>query len=160
MIFSSEAKVGELHSPTAIGDQYVLGFQVPMVYPNGMAEVDRIQNLEERILGHGVIVKILTFLRDTREEITFRAKLKDHKCAVVSRHNLNHGHHIGMMASLMMKLDLPLLECLLSGIQANLVQSLHRVRDIRVDIDRCVYDAIGTHSQYARQSQPVGEDFS
>lgn len=152
MILGSEAKVGELHSPTAIGDQYVLGFQVPMIYPNRMAEVDRIQNLEERILGHGVIVKILTFLRYTREEITFRAKLQDHKCAVVGRHYLNHGHHIGMMAGLMMKLYLPLLECLLSGIQANLVESLHRVRDIRIDIDRCVYHTISSYSQYARQS--------
>ena len=152
MILGSEAKVGELHRPTAIGDQYVLGFEVPVVNPNGMAEVDRIQNLEERILGHGVIVKILTFLRYTREEITFGAKLQNHKCAVVGRHDLNHGHHIGMMAGLMMKLYLPLLECLLSGIQANLIQSLNRVRDIRVDIDRCVYDTIGTHSQYTRQS--------
>ena len=117
-----------------------------------MAEVDRIQNLEERILGHGVIVQILTFLRYTREEITFRAELQDHKCAVVGRHYLNHGHYIRMVAGLMVKLYLPLLECLLSGIQANLVQSLHSVRDIRVDIDRCVYDSIGTHSQYARQS--------
>ena len=121
MIFSGEAKVGELHSPTAIGDQYVLGLQVPVIYPNGVAEVDRIQNLEEGILGHGVIVKILTFLRDTREEITFRAKLQNHKCAVKGRHYLNHGHHIGMMAGLMMELYLPLLECLLSGIQANLI---------------------------------------
>ena len=57
-----------------------------------------------------------------------------------------------MMAGLMMKLYLPLLECLLSGIQANLVESLHCVRNIRIDIDRCVYDTIGSHPQYARQS--------
>ena len=68
------------------------------------------------MLGHGVIVKILTFLRDAREEITFRAKLKDDKGTVVGRHYLNHGHHIGVMTGLMVKLYLPLLECLLSGI--------------------------------------------
>ena len=152
MILGSKAKVGKLHSPTRIGDQYVLWFQVPMVYPYRMAEVDRIQNLEERMFGHGVIVKILTFFRDAREEITFRAELKDHKCTVVGRHYLNHGHHIGVMAGLMVKLYLTLLECLLSGIQANLVQSLDRIRNIRVDIDRCVNNAIGPNSQYACQS--------
>ena len=152
MILGSEAKVGELHSPTPIGDQYILWFQVPVVYSYRMAEVDRIQNLEECMFGHGVIVKILTFLRDAREEITFRTKLKYHKCAVVGRHYLNHGHHIGVMAGLMVKLYLTLLECLLSGIQANLVQSLDRIRDIRADIDGCVNHTIGSHSQYACQS--------
>ena len=152
MILGSEAKIGELHRPTTIGDQYILWFQIPVVYSYGMAKVDCIQNLEESMLGHGVVVKILTFLRDAREEITFRAILKDHKCTVVGRHYLNHGHHIGVMASLMVKLYLTLLECLLSGIQANLVQSLDRIRNIRVDIDRCINDTIGSHSQYACQS--------
>ena len=73
-----------------------------MVNANGVAEVDRVQDLEERMLGHGVIVKIQTFFRYAGEKITLRAELKNNESTVVGSHDLHHRDHIRMMTGLMM----------------------------------------------------------
>lgn len=53
-----------------------------MVDPNGMAEVDGIQNLQERMLGHEIVPEVVALFRNTREKVSFRAEFEYNECAL------------------------------------------------------------------------------
>ena len=100
MLLSSEAKIRELYG--TIGDQDVLWFEIPVIDANGMAELDGVQYLEERVFGHEVVAEIMTLFRDAGEQVPFRAKLEYYKCAVEGIHYLDKRDHIEMVAGRMM----------------------------------------------------------
>lgn len=107
-MLGSKAKIRKFDG--TIGDQDVLWFEVPVIYANGMTELDSVQYLKERIFGHEIITKVMALFRDAGEQITFRTEFKDYIGTVVGIHYLDERDHIRVMAGRMMQLDLPLLE--------------------------------------------------
>ena len=65
-----------------IGNQNVLRLQVTVVDPNGMAILNGIQDLEERMLGELIVSNESAVLGDVREEVSFGTEFDDHKGAV------------------------------------------------------------------------------
>lgn len=131
-----------------------------MIDPDGMTEVDRIQDLEKHALDQGVVADVVALLGDAGEQITFGAKLNDHVGAVDGIHDADQGNHVGVLAGQVVELDLPLLVLELAGIQSGLVEGLDSIQDIGMNVDGRVDDAIGTDSQDAGQLQPVGQEQS
>ena len=107
-----------------------------------MTELDSVQYLKKCILGHEIITKVMALFRDAGEEITFRTEFKDYIGTVVGIHYLDERDHIRVMAGRMMQMDLPLLETPLPWIQTNLVQSLDRVGNVRVNVNGSIDDPI------------------
>ena len=111
-----------------------------------MAELYGIQDLEENPLGQKVVSDVVASLRDIRKQITIRTEFNDNKGGIDGVHDLNQRNHVRMMAGLMVQLNLPVLEFSLSRIQAGLVQGLDGVKNVGVDIDGGVDDAVCTNA--------------
>ena len=146
MVSGGQSKIGEFAGHSLVSHQNVLRLEVPVVDSNGVAVLNGIQDLEESPLGKGIITNVLALFGDVGEQVTLWAILNDNVCAVRGVHNLYQRNNIGMSTGLVVELDLPLLELLLSGLQGNLVQSIDRIRGVGLDIDRGVDYAIGTNS--------------
>lgn len=89
--------------------QDILRLEIPVVDAEGVAELHGIQQLKEDALDQGVIANKVTFVGDTGEEITLRAKLHDDVGAVRGIHDAGEGNHVGMLAGQMVQTDLALL---------------------------------------------------
>ena len=63
-----------------------------------------------------------------------------------------------MMDRFIVKLDLPLLESALSGIQSNFVEHFDGMWFVGVNIDRCIDHPIDSYSKNPSELQPVGND--
>lgn len=149
VLFRGQAEIRQLHGPAAIGHQDILGLEVSMVDPHGMAMLDRVQDLEEGSFGQVVIPEVELLLRDTGKEVAFWAVLQDHKGAVGRIQDLDEGDDARMQTGFMMELDLPLLERAGPGIQANLGQGLDGIADIGIDVHGRVDDPISPDSDNA-----------
>ena len=57
-------------------------------------------------------------------------------------------------------MDFPLLELLLTGLQAKLIESLYSIRRVGVDVYGSVDNPIGTYSKDSGQLQPAGKDLA
>ena len=111
-----------------------------------MAEFYGIQYLQKYPPGQVVIADVVASLRDIREKITIWTKLNDNESGIDGIHDLDQGDNVWMMACLMVELDFPLLELSLSRVQSGLIQCLDGVKDVGVDIDGPVDDAIRTNA--------------
>lgn len=151
MISGSKSKIREFAGHALVGDQDVLRFQVPVIDSNRMAVLHGIQNLEESSLGKGIITNVLALLSDVGEEIAFWAVLNNNVCAVRSIHDLNKGNNVGVSTSLVVKLDLPLLELSLTRLEANLVQCLHSIGDVGLDVHGSVNNSISANTKDSSQ---------
>lgn len=156
-IHGSQAKVGQLDRPTLIRHQDVLRLQIPMVDSERMAEIDGIQDLNEYALHQGVIPDEVAFVGDTGEQIPLRTELDDHIDAVSRIHDRFEGHDVRMLTGHVVQFDFALLVFELAGVESSLVEGLHGIHDVRMDIDSSVNDAIGPDAQDTRKFQPVGQ---
>jgi len=95
---------------TVIGYQNVLGLQVPVVDPNGVAELDSVQKLKEDMLGQSVVAHKTALFSNIREQIAFGTVFDDNECAVWAVQNPHEGNDIRMLAGLVMQSNLPLLK--------------------------------------------------
>lgn len=82
-----------------IRDQNILWLQISVVDSLAVAELDGIQDLEERVFCKWVVSNKIATLSDIREQVSFRAELNDHIGTVVVRDYAGQRNHIGMLAS-------------------------------------------------------------
>ena len=101
---------------------------------NRMTECNGIQDLEESPPNQLIVADIKAVLGDTRKEIALWAILKNHVGGIVRIHDLEQRNHIGMMAGLVVQLDLSLLESSLSGVQTNFIQGLDGILLSGIDV--------------------------
>lgn len=113
----------------------------------GMAVPDGIHDLEEDVLGLCILTQVISFLGDFGEEVTFWAVLQDDKGAIVRLEDLLHGHHVRMLAGLVVQPDLTILEAPLPRVDTHPVQGLDGVLGAGGDVPRVVDGSIRTHSQ-------------
>jgi hypothetical protein len=125
-----------------------------------MAVLHGIQDLEEGPLDEIIIADVLALLSDVRKQVTFWAILDDNVGAIWGIHDLDQGYYIGMSAGLMVELDLTLLELALTGLKTNLVECLHGIRNVCLDVHGCVDDTICSHSKNAGELKPSSENLS
>lgn len=138
-------------------NQDVLRLEIPVVDTNGVAIHDCVQDLQKSTSGKKIITDKVASFRDAGEQVAFGTKFNDHKGAVKAIHDANQRHHIGVTAGQVVELDLPLLELALSGVESELVEGLHGVGDVGVNVDGGVDDSIGAHAQDAGELQAVCE---
>ena len=158
MIVCGQTEVGELAGHAIVSHQNVLRFEVPVVNSNGMAVLHSVQDLEKGPLGKRIVANVLALLGDVREQVTFRAVLDDDVGAVRGVHDLYQGDNIGVGRGLVVELDLPLLELLLPGLQAELVESLDSVGSVCLDVQGGVHYSVGTDAEDSGQLQPSCQD--
>lgn len=156
-IHGSQAKIGQLDCPTLIRHQDVLRLQIPVVDSDRMAEIDSIQDLNEYALHQGVIPDKVPLVGDTREQIPLGTELDNHVDAVSRVHDRFEGHDVGMLAGHVVQFDFALLVFELARVESGLVEGLHRIHDVRMDIDGSVDDAIRPNAQDTRKFQSVGQ---
>lgn len=128
-----------------------------MINSDGMAMLNSVQDLQESVLGHPVVTNKVTLLGNIGEQITFGAKLNDHKNAIRTVQDADQGNHIGMLASLVVQGDLAALEAVLARVQAGLGKGLDGIGDLSVQVDGLVDDTIGSNSKNRDQFQPSGK---
>ena len=117
-----------------------------MVNSQGVAELNSIQDLEESALDQGIISDKETLVGNGRKEITLGAVIKDHIGTIRGIHDANERNDIGMLAGHMVQSDLPLLVLELAGV-SGLVEGLHGIHDLGVDVDSSINNPIGAYSQ-------------
>lgn len=146
IVSGGKSKVGELDGSALVGHQDIFRFQVAMVDSQGMAILDRIQDLEERMFGQ-VIIAVLAFVCDVREQVAFRTEFEDHKSAVGVGDDSQERDHVGMLAGPIVKGYLAFLYTSLSSIETEPGKSLHGVGDVGQDINGLVHNTKGANSK-------------
>lgn len=141
-----------------ISNQNILGLEVTVVDPDGVAELNSVQQLEEDVLGKSVISNETASLGNVAEQITFRAVLDYNKCAVGAVQNAHQGNHIGMLAGLVVHGNLSTLEALLSRVQSMFGESLDGVEFVGVNVDSLIDDTVGTNSKNGNEFESVGQN--
>lgn len=150
-----KSKVGQLDGQSVVCHQDVLRLQVPVVNPNGVAELNGIQNLEKSTLGKKIVPNKMTALGDIGEQVALGTKFKHNKGAINGVHDADQGDHIGMVAGQVVQLDLPLLELPLPLVESCLGEGLDCIWDVGLDIDSGIHNSIGTNAENAGELQPV-----
>lgn len=156
-IHGSQAKVSQLDRPTLIRHQDVLRLQIPVVDSNRMAEIDGIQDLNKNALHQGVIPDEVALVGDAGEQIPLGTELDHHIDAVCRVHDRFEGHNVRMLTGHVVQFNFALLVFKLAGVESSLVEGLHGIHDVRMDIDGSVDDAIGPDAQDSRKFQSVGQ---
>lgn len=95
-ICSSEAEIGDGNSEPVVEAQDVLGFEVPMIYPQRMAVFDGIEKLEEYVFNKVVLSKVTAMVQDLREEVTVGSVVHDEVGVVVLLYNPVEGDNVWM----------------------------------------------------------------
>lgn len=131
-----------------------------MVDSGGVAVLDGIQDLEESVLGHGIVPDILALLGDVGEEIAFGAVFNDNVCAVWGVHDLYQRHDVGVGAGLVVEMNLALLELALARLQTNLVECLYGIGDVCLNVHGCVHDSVGSNSKDSGQLETSSKDLA
>lgn len=121
-------------------DEDVLGLQVAMVDSHGMAIADRIQDLEEDMLGEPIVANEPALFCDVGEKVAFGAELDHDKGTVRTVEDAMQGNHVRMLARLVVKRNFSSLDPPLPSIQAGLGKRLDGVGDVGQDIDSLVHD--------------------
>lgn len=160
VILGRKAKVGELHGHALVRHQNVLRLQIPVVNPNGMAELYGIQELKEHTLDQGVIPDKVALVGDAGEQIAFGAELHHDVGTIRGVHDAIEGDDVGMLAGPVVETNLALLILELSGIQPGLVESFDGISNVRVDVQGSIYHSIGADAEDAGEFKPVGQDQS
>jgi hypothetical protein len=131
-----------------------------VVDSDGMAVLDGVQDLEKGALDEIFVADILALLSDVGEQITFWAVFHYNISTVRSVHDLDQGDYIWVCTSLVVKLDLPLLEFPLARLKANLVECLHGIRDVGLDVHGCVNNSICAYSKDTSELKPSSENLA
>jgi hypothetical protein len=125
-----------------------------------MAVLNGIQDLEKGPLDQIFIANILALLSDVREQVTFWAVFHYDVSAVRSIHDLDQGNYIRVCASLVVKLNLPLLKFPLARLKANLVECLHGIRNVGLDVHGCIDDSISSYAKNTSELQPSSKNLA
>lgn len=129
-----------------VRNQNVLRLQVPVVDPDGMAELDGIQDLQESMFGELVVAHKPAMFSDVREQVAFGAELHYNERAVRALEDAQQGHDIGMLARLIVKSNFPSLEAPLPGVQTSLGEGFHGIWDVGESVDGLVDHSISANS--------------
>lgn len=151
MVSRRKSKIGELASHALISDEDVLWLQIPMIDSNRMAVLHGIQDLEEGSLDQILVANVLALLGDVREQVTFWTVLHYNIGAIRSIHDLDEGDYVWVRTRLVVELDFSLLELPLTGLKPDLVECLHGIGNIGLDVHGCVDDSISSNSEDASQ---------
>lgn len=158
---SGEPEIGKLQSKSIIGYQDVLWLQVPVVNAYGMTVRYSIQELKESILDKRFLANVECLVGDPGEEVASRAELKDNVGTIRSVHDFEHGYHIGMIADLVMELDLALLEGPLPWFETNFVECLYgELEAVIMDMNAPVDDSICAYSENFNELDCSLENFA
>lgn len=141
-----------------VGHQDVLGLQVAVVDPNGVAVLNGIQNLQESMLGQLIIAHKSALFGDVGEQVALGTKFNHDERAVRAVQDAEQRDNIGMLAGLVVQGDLSSLEASLPGIQSGFGESLHGIGDIGQDVDGLVDHSIGTDSKNGDKFQSSGKN--
>jgi len=160
MVGGGESEVCKLASHALVSDENILRLQVPVVDSNGMAVLHGIQDLEESPFRKCIIACVLALLSDVGEQITFWAVLHNDIGAVRGIHDSDKRNHIWVCARLVVKLNLPLLELPLARLKTNLVESLHGIWNVGLNIYGCVDHSICSYTQDSGELQPSGKNLT
>jgi hypothetical protein len=154
VVSGGQSKVCKFTSHALVGDQDILRLEVPVVDSNRVAVLDGIQNLKKGSLDKIIVANKLALLSDVGEQVTFWAVLDYNVGAIRGVHYLDQRDYIWMSASLMMELDLALLEFPLARLQANLVERLHGIWNVGLYVHCCVNDSICPYTKDTGKLKP------
>lgn len=153
-----KTEVSKFDRASIISHQNILRLKVPMEDSNGMTVLNSIQELEKGMFGQSIITDEMALFRDVGEEITLRAILHHNICAFWAVQNSLQGNHVGMLASLVVKSNLGLLEATLPGIQSMFGESLYCVELVGVNVDSSIDDTISSDTEDRDQFELVCQD--
>jgi len=158
LIGRGKTKICELHGSALIGNQDILGLEVPMVYPTVMAMLDSIYDLKEDTPNQLIVACVDTLLGNTGKQISLRAIFQNNVDTVRGIQNALQGQNVSMSmaAGLVMQMDLILLILLLLQVHTNLVQGLDSVRSLGDKIPCSVNGAIGADANNFLEFQTIG----
>jgi hypothetical protein len=125
-----------------------------------MAVLYSIQDLEKGALDQVLIADILALLGDVGKQVTFWAVFHYDISAVRGVHDLDKGNYVWVCASLVVELDLPLLEFPLTRLEADLVECLHGIRNVCLDVHGCVNNSIRANSKDTSKLQPSSKNLT
>ena len=151
-----KSKIGQFHGMAMVGYQDILRLEIAMIDSHGMTELDGIQDLQECMLGKMVVPNEAALFGDVGEQVTLRTEFEYHESTIGAVEYSNQGHHVGMLASSMVKSYLSALDPSLASIQAGLRQCLDGIGDVGQDIDSLVHDSKGTDSKDGDKLQASG----
>jgi hypothetical protein len=160
MISCGQSKISEFAGHALVSDENVFRLQIPVVDPDGVAVLDGIQDLEKGALDEIFIADILALLGDVGKQVTFWAVFHYDISAVRSVHNLDQRDYVWVCTSLVVKLYLPLLEFPLARLKADLVECLHGIRDVGLDVHGSVNNSICTYSEDSSELKPSSKNLS
>ena len=160
VIRSGQAKISKLNIHPTVGNKDILRLEVTMIDSKVVAIVDGVKDLQKRTLGQWIVTDKETTLGDVGKQVTFGTELDNHKSTVNRVHDAHQGDDIWVAAGQVMEFDFALLELPLPWVESNLVQSLHRIRNMGVDVDGRVDNAISADAKDTCQFQTVGQQQS
>lgn len=128
-----------------------------MVNVLGVAVFHSVKQLQEYSASRLVISDIVAFFCDFGKEISFRAVLQQDEDAVFAGDDIVHGQDIWVQAGVVMQLDLPGLEFLLSWIKSSPVEGLHSEILARYQVFGLVDSAISSNSKDVNKLISVGD---
>jgi CO dehydrogenase/acetyl-CoA synthase beta subunit len=160
VISGGQSKISELAGQALVGDQDVLRLQIPVVDSNRVAVFNSIQNLEESTLSPVIVTNELALLSDVGEQVTFRAVLHDNVCAIRGIHDLDQRNNVGVRASLVVELDLALLELALARLKTDLVKRLYSIGNVGLDVHGGVDNSISSNPEDAGELKPTSENLT
>lgn len=131
-----------------------------MVDSNGVAVLNSIQDLKKSALSPVIVTNELALLSDVGKQITFRAVLDDNIGAVRSIHDLYQRNNVGVSASLVVELDLSLLELALTWLKADLVKRLYSIGDVGLNVHGSVDNSISADSEDTGELQPTSKNLT
>lgn len=132
MILRCESEICELQSQAIFGNQDILWLQVSVVYANGVAIGNCIKKLKKCVPDKRFLPSIEGLVRDPGEKVSSGAELENDIRAIRSIYNFKHGDHIGMLADLVVQLNLALLESSLPRLKSDLVECFYSKLETRV----------------------------
>lgn len=151
MVSRRKSKISELASHALVSDEDILWLQVPVVDSNRMAVLHGIQDLEEGALDQILVANVLALLSDVREQVTFWAVLHYNISAIRSIHDLDERDYIWVCTRLVVELDFSLLELPLSGLKPDLVECLHGIWNVGLNVHGCVDNSVSSNSEDSSQ---------
>lgn len=158
-----QAKVCQLDSLAPVGDEDVLGLQIPVVDPQLVAVLHGVQDLEEDLAGELILTHVLPPLGDVVEQVTLGAVLQHDVDAVRSVDDLEDRHHVAVARRQVVQPDLPGLEGHLPAVQrravgVELAEALDGVPDVGLGVGGRVDDAVRAGPDDPRELQRARDE--
>ena len=103
---SREPEVGDRKAHAIVEAENVLGLQVAMINIEGVAVVNRVEQLKKDLLDEGVITKITPRVEDLSEEVTVRAVVHNDEGVLVVLDDAVKRHHVRVAGCKLVEGDL------------------------------------------------------